>query len=105
MNPTRNDTILRIQAVGDVFRPVGAPRGTVQRRILLTRSAFAYAGLITTLVQIVVWLTIGVVSGHLDTPWWLWTAVPAAVVVVGLTVVDRWRSWWSIAESTAPTSH
>ena len=86
----------------DILGPVQAPRGTVRRRVLLVRSAAAYGGLISTLVQIVIWLTIAVFTGHLDSPWWLWTTVPAAVAVVGLTAVDKWRTWWVSTSTTDP---
>ncbi len=105
MKPTTiGTTTARIHAVGEqVFGPVHAPRGTLERRILLARSAFAYAGLVTTLVQVVVWLTIGVLTGHLDSPWWLWTTVPAAGAVAGLTIADRWRTWWADASAARPS--
>ncbi|MGY2873489.1 hypothetical protein ACVW00_000679 [Marmoricola sp. URHA0025 HA25] len=100
MNPTTSTTTTRIHAVGEqVFGPVLAPRGSLERRILLARSAFAYGGLITTLVQVVVWLTIAVLTGHLDSPWWLWTTVPAAAAVAGLTIADRWHTWWATASA------
>jgi hypothetical protein len=95
----------RIHTLGaEILGPVRAPQGTARRRILLARSAVAYGGLVMTLVQIVVWLMIGVLSGHLDTPWWLWTTVPAGVVVVGLTAVERWRAWWISAATTHSTA-
>ncbi|MDT3444858.1 MULTISPECIES: hypothetical protein [unclassified Pseudofrankia] len=88
----------------EVFGPVRAPRGTLERKLLLVRSAFAYGGLIATLVQVVVWLTIGVITAHLDSPWWLWTAVPAAAVVGLLTLARRWQHWWGLAEATKEES-
>jgi hypothetical protein len=83
----------------ELFGPVRAPRGTFERKLLLVRSAFAYGGLIATLVQVVVWLTIGVITAHLDSPWWLWTAVPAAAVGGLLTLAQRWQRWWGLAEA------
>lgn len=91
----------RLHDLGEeVFGPVRAAHGTARRRLLIVRSALAYGGLITTLVQIVVWLMIGVLTAHLDAPWWLWTAVPAGAAVGVLTVVERWQGWW--AASTPP---
>ena len=78
----------------EVFGPVEAPAGTLARRLLQARSAIAYLGLVATLVQVVVWLMIALISTHLDSPWWLWTTIPAAVVVGGLSVVRRWHGWW-----------
>ncbi len=66
-------------------RPPGGPPG----RLLRVRQIAAVAGALATLVQIVIWLMIAVFSGHLDSPWWLTTAVPAAVLVGILTVADR----------------
>jgi membrane protein implicated in regulation of membrane protease activity len=91
----------RIRALGEeILGPVPAPRGSVSRRILLVRSAFAYGGLVATLVQVVIWLMISVFAAHVDSPWWLWTAVPAAVAVAALTLAERSRSRW---ESTPTT--
>jgi hypothetical protein len=100
----------RLHAIGeDVLGPVRAPHGSAERRILLARSVLAYGGLILTLIQIVVWLMIGILSSGLDSPWWLWTAVPAALGVAGLSLVDRWRRWWNSTSDdhvgTLPTSH
>jgi hypothetical protein len=104
MKPTSTETNLRIRSAAEqVFGPVRAPRGSLRRRILLARSFFAYATVVSTLVQLVVWLVIGVFTGHLDTPWWLWTTVPATAVVVGLTLADRWHTWWATASATPPT--
>jgi hypothetical protein len=36
--------------------------------------------LVSTAVQIVVWLLIGLIGGW-DAPWWLWSAIPSAFVV------------------------
>jgi hypothetical protein len=105
MTTTPADTFSsRLQKAGEeILGPVNAPRGTAQRRILIARSALAYGGIITTLVQIVVWLTIGVFTGHLGSPWWLLTTVPVAAAVAGLTAVDRWHTWWATASTTDPT--
>jgi len=90
-------------ALGDIFGPVHAPHGTWKRKLLTLRSMVAYGGLLTTLVQVVVWLTIAVFTGHLDSPWWLWTTVPAAAAVVALTALDRWRTGWASVSTTHPT--
>ena len=71
-----------------------AATGTVERRVLLVRSAVAYVGLVTTMVQVVVWLMIALMTNHLDSPWWLWTTVPAVAAVAALTLVRRWHRWW-----------
>jgi len=86
----------RIQGlVDDVFGPVRAEPGSARRRLLVVRSVLAYVGVVSTLVQIVVWLMIGVIRTHLDGPWWLWTTVPAAAGVAVLTLADRWHSWFA----------
>ena len=85
--------------VEELFGPVEAPRGSGVRRLLLTRSVLTYAGTIATLVQVVVWLLIGLMTAHLDTPWWLWTTAPWAAAVAVLTLAVRWHGWWT-AESS-----
>jgi hypothetical protein len=96
MNPTPG-TAHRSQLnalVEEVFGPVRAEAGTARHRLLVARSVLAYIGLISTLVQIVVWLMIAVITADLDGPWWLWTTVPAAGGVVALTLADRWHGWF-----------
>jgi hypothetical protein len=83
----------------EIFGPVEAAADPLERRLLVARSVIAYLGLVLTLVQIVVWLMIGLVSTHLDSPWWLWTTAPAVAAVVALTVMQRWHSWWTRAHS------
>jgi hypothetical protein len=97
MNPTpETSNKSRInELVEEVFGPVHAEPGTAQRQLLVARSVLAYVGLVGTLVQVVVWLMIAVFTGSLDTPWWLWTTVPAAVGVAVLTLADRWRGWFA----------
>lgn len=103
MNPTTSNTVLtRIQALGtEVLGPVSAPHGSSRRTIQLARLLCAYGTLLATLVQVVVWLMIAVFSGNLDTPWWLWTAVPGAAAVGALTLLERWRTWWTSASTHA----
>jgi hypothetical protein len=85
-----SNTAPRLRALTEeILGPVRAPRGTARRRLLLARSACAHVGLIATVIQLVVWLMIGVLTAHLDSPWWLWTAVPAAAAVGVLTLLDR----------------
>ena len=93
--------LARIQSTGrQIFGPVDASPGTARRRILLARSAVAYGGLVVTLVQIVVWLMIAVLTTSIDSPWWLFTAVPAALAVGVLTLLDRWRTATSAQPAT-----
>lgn len=47
------------------------------------RTARWAAGAITvvlTAIQLVVWLMISIISKSVDTPWWLWSAVPGVLV-------------------------
>lgn len=103
MNPTPETTQMsRIQSlIDEVFGPVRTAPGTARYRLLLARSVLAYFGLVATLVQVVVWLMIGVISADLDTPWWLWTTVPAAFGVAVLTLADRWHGWFATAADTS----
>ncbi|MFI2652077.1 hypothetical protein [Micromonospora fulviviridis] len=73
--------------VGDVLRPPSTPTGS-PRRILAARQITAVVGSLATLIQVVIWLLIGVIGGDLDSPWWLLTAVATTAVVGGLTVAD-----------------
>jgi uncharacterized membrane protein len=43
------------------------------------------------MVQVGVWLVICLVSGDLEAPWWLWTAVGGGIIVGGFWVVVRSR--------------
>ena len=74
--------------VDDVVNPQ-RPRGGSPRRLLRVRQVAAVGGALATLVQIVIWLMIAVISGDLDSPWWLTTAVPVAILVGILTAADR----------------
>ena len=105
MNPTpRTAHESRIHSlVEEVFGPVRAEPGTARHRLLTARSVLAYVGLVSTLVQIVVWLMIAVITADPDSPWWLWTTVPAAVGVAALTLADRWRGWFATALHTDDT--
>jgi hypothetical protein len=89
--------------VEEIFGPVRAEAGTAQRRLLVARSVLAYVGLVGTLVQVVVWLMIAVITADLDSPWWLWTTVPAAAGVAALTLADRWRGWFATTPATDDT--
>lgn len=95
MNTTTAPPSSRFRSLAaEIFGPVDAPDDAVEHRLLVARSAVAYAGLVATLVQVVVWLMIALVTTHLDSPWWLWTTVPAAAAVGVLTAVVHQRRWW-----------
>jgi hypothetical protein len=102
MNPTPETAHeSAVQSLFDeLFGPVRAAPGTARYRHLLMRSVIAYVGLVATLVQVVVWLMIGVISADLDTPWWLWTTVPAAFGVAVITLADRWHGWFATPTDT-----
>ena len=88
-NPSLDTIGTRIGAfVDDVLNPQGPP-GAPPARLLRIRQVAAVAGALATLVQIVIWLMIAVLSGDLDAPWWLTTAVPVAALVGILTAADR----------------
>lgn len=74
---TRNDLYLALEGVGGGVPPWGV---TMALRVA---SAIWIA---MTAVQIVVWLAIGVGTGGLDVPWWLYSSVGGGVVVAVL--------WW-----------
>jgi hypothetical protein len=83
----------------EIFGPVEPSGDAVERRLLVARSAVAYLGVVLTLVQVVIWLMIALVTTHLDTPWWLWTTAPALAAVAALTALQRWHGWWTRART------
>lgn len=85
-----NDLLSRLTAAGgEVFAPVTAPRKSIHRNLLVARQATALLGVFGTVIQVVVWLMIGIIGGDLDVPWWLWTVAATALFVAGLTVAHR----------------
>lgn len=66
-----------------------APAGTLADRLHLARQLTVGIAGLATLVQIIIWLIIGITTGHLDAPWWLWTLATGAVGCVALTGVMR----------------
>lgn len=89
----------RPRPIASLFGPVSAPHGSPERRLLLARSVLVYLGTFLALVQVVVWLVIGLLTDGLDTPWWLWTTVPTIVGVVGLSLGVHWHTWWTAQTS------
>jgi hypothetical protein len=76
----------------EIDRPIPSDIDPGRRRLLLTRQIVVFAGAMATLIEIVVWLSIALLGGGLDAPWWLWTAVPALAAVGVLTALDRFRA-------------
>jgi hypothetical protein len=91
--PRHSDSAFR-RGLEEVFGPVEALADPFEHRLAVARSAIGYAGLLATLVQVVVWLLIALVSGHLDAPWWLWTTGPAVAALAALSLVRRWHRWY-----------
>jgi hypothetical protein len=76
------------KALGHLFwpnqmtpRPAGAPTDWLR----FARWAAAAFTALTTAVQLIVWLMIGVVSTSIDSPWWLWSTVPGVLVTAFLS--------------------
>ena len=60
------------------------------RLTMITRILTAiWLGLV--LVELGVWLAICVISGDLESPWWLWTVLVGGVVVGGCHLAGRKR--------------
>ncbi|MBB5788562.1 hypothetical protein [Jiangella mangrovi] len=74
---TRNDLYLTLEGLGAGVPPWGV---TTALRVA------SVVWIVMTAVQIVVWLAIGVGTGGLDVPWWLYSSVGGAGVVAAL--------WW-----------
>lgn len=72
-----------------IWSPSTAPAGTVADRLHLVRQLTVGIAGLATLVQIIIWLIIGITTGHLDAPWWLWTLATGVVGCVALTGVMR----------------
>ncbi|HZE38458.1 MAG TPA: hypothetical protein VE172_06555 [Stackebrandtia sp.] len=75
--------------IREVFTPTLGEGAPLRNTILKLRQAVALLGVFATVVQIVVWLMIGVIGGDLDVPWWLWSALFTALAVGGFTVAHR----------------
>jgi hypothetical protein len=79
-------------AQAEIWSPSGAPAGTVADRLHVARQlTLGIAGL-ATLVQVIIWLIIGINTGHLDAPWWLWslaTGIVGGVVLTGVAYLHR----------------
>ncbi|ADD39896.1 hypothetical protein [Stackebrandtia nassauensis] len=73
----------------EIFAPVTAPPKSPQRSLLVARQATALLGIFGTVVQVIVWLMIGVIGGDLDAPWWLWTVAASTLLVAGFTMAHR----------------
>jgi hypothetical protein len=78
--------------VNDIVRPVWRDLDPRSRRLLLARQIVVLAGTAMTLVQVIIWLMIAILGGGLREPWWLWTAIPAAVAAGVLTGIERFRT-------------
>jgi hypothetical protein len=74
---TRNDLYLALEGLGAGVPPWGV---TMALRVA------SMVWIAMTAVQIVVWLAIGIGTGGLDVPWWLYSSVGGAGVVAAL--------WW-----------
>jgi hypothetical protein len=42
-----------------------------------------------SLVHFTIWAFICIIGGHFDNPWWLWIAIPPAVVIGPLWLLTR----------------
>lgn len=73
----------------ELFAPVTAPRNSAHRTLLVARQTTALLGVFATVVQVIVWLMIGVIGGDLDSPWWLWTVAASVLLVAGFTMAHR----------------
>jgi hypothetical protein len=74
---TRNDIYLALEGLG-----AGVPPWGVTMALRIASGVW----LLMTAVQIVIWLAIGVATGGLDVPWWLYSSAGGAGVVAAL--------WW-----------
>jgi uncharacterized protein DUF1707 len=67
---------------GELRLALSGISGALPPRGLTTALGAASAvWLVTTALQVVVWLTMALATAHLDTPWWLYSAVGGGMIV------------------------
>ena len=81
-----NDMNPLTKALGHLLWPneMRVAAGQPTRRndwLATTRWAASVITVLATVVQLVVWLMICVISQSAEAPWWLWTTVPGVVVI------------------------
>jgi hypothetical protein len=65
--------------------------GSVPPGFFIARSVAIALWLTLSVVNLVVWLMICLISGGWDDPWWLWSALIGALAVAGVCRVTRVR--------------
>ncbi|MGA8112114.1 MAG: DUF2306 domain-containing protein [Actinocatenispora sp.] len=81
----RRDRLRTATTRGDIRTVLaGVPRAVAPAGLVTALRAASWLTLAMTVVQFVVWLMICAISLEFDAPWWLYSSVPAAVVVAGL---------------------
>lgn len=60
-------------------------------KLTLTKRILTAVWLAVVLVELAVWLMICVISGNLESPWWLWSVLGGVVVVGGFHLATRGR--------------
>ena len=102
-----NDLNPLTKALGHLFwpnqmtpRPPGAPTDWLHT----ARWGAAALTVLTTGVQLIVWLMICVVTQSIESPWWLWSTVPGVIVTAFLSWMLVTREQLGI-EANVPTDH
>jgi hypothetical protein len=83
-----NDLNPMTKALGHLFWPNQmSPRqpDAPTDGLRVARWAAAAFTALTTGVQIIVWTMIAIVTQSIDSPWWLWSAVPGGIVTAFLS--------------------
>jgi hypothetical protein len=57
--------------------------------LVLRIVTFAWAAI--TMIHFTIWALICIIGGHLDSPWWLWVALPSGAVIGAL--------WWTVSRA------
>jgi hypothetical protein len=60
-------------------------------KLTLTGRVLTAVWLAVVLVEVAVWLVVCVVSGDLESPWWLWSVLVGGVIVGGFHLAVRSR--------------
>jgi hypothetical protein len=71
-----------------------------------SRARFAITALtaFATVVQIIVWLLIGIFCARLDSPWWFWTPASGLAINACLYYLSRVKNHWTTTTATPATA-
>ena len=77
---TLNDANPLTKALGHLVWPNQTRSDSPRDGLQTARWAAGAVTVVLTAVQLVIWPMISIISKSVDTPWWLWSAVPGVIV-------------------------